>query len=173
MTSSRPAAGSTVDAPHVADGPHLLVSVRLLAGRGPVNPDVARLVESFSRLAWAPQVVVGRTDAPESWMLRMLLDSRTLLWDEEEIPLTRREFDLLWHLAQHPRRVFTRMQLLHEVWGHTQFGQRTVDVHVRRLRAKVGPDVPLVATLRGVGYRLSDDVTVAVVPEVTPRRPDG
>lgn len=59
-----------------------------------------------------------------------------------------------------------RMQLLRQVWGHAHIGPRTVDVHVRRLRVKVGLDVPLVATLRGVGYRLGDDGTVAVVPEV-------
>jgi DNA-binding response OmpR family regulator len=102
----------------------------------------------------------------------MLLDSRTVLRGEGEIPLTRREFGLLRHLAQHPRRVFTRMQLLQQVWGHAHVGQRTVDVHVRRLRVKVGLEVPLVATLRGVGYRLGDDVTVAVVPEAAPPQPN-
>ncbi|MFC6017740.1 winged helix-turn-helix domain-containing protein [Plantactinospora solaniradicis] len=171
MTSSDLPAGATVGASRVADGPQLVVSVRLFAGPGSVSPGVARLVESLSQLAQAPQVARRRV-VPQSWVLRILLDSRIVLRGEEEIPLTRREFDLLRHLAQHPRRVFTRAQLLDQVWGHAHLGHRTVDVHVRRLRAKVGLDVPLVATLRGVGYRLGDEVTVAVVPEVAPVQPN-
>ncbi|QCU77434.1 response regulator transcription factor [Citricoccus sp. SGAir0253] len=69
--------------------------------------------------------------------------------------LTFKEFELLKHLVQHPGRVFTREQLLHEVWGYDYFGgTRTVDVHVRRLRAKLGPDQEqLIGTVRNVGYR--------------------
>jgi len=62
---------------------------------------------------------------------------------------------LLKFLAQHPGRVFTRAQLLQEVWGYDYFGgTRTVDVHVRRLRAKLGPEhEALIGTVRNVGYR--------------------
>jgi len=76
------------------------------------------------------------------------LGSRTL-------DLTFKEFELLKFLAQHPGRVFTRQQLLQEVWGYDYFGgTRTVDVHVRRLRAKLGPDnEALIGTVRNVGYR--------------------
>ena len=57
------------------------------------------------------------------------------------LDLTFKEFELLKYLAQHPGRVFTRAQLLQEVWGYDYFGgTRTVDVHVRRLRAKLGPE---------------------------------
>jgi DNA-binding response OmpR family regulator len=76
------------------------------------------------------------------------LENRTL-------DLTFKEFELLKFLAQHPGRVFTRQQLLQEVWGYDYFGgTRTVDVHVRRLRAKLGVEnETLIGTVRNVGYR--------------------
>ncbi len=71
------------------------------------------------------------------------------------LDLTFKEFELLKYLAQHPGRVFSREQLLQEVWGYDYFGgTRTVDVHVRRLRAKLGSDnEQLIGTVRNVGYR--------------------
>lgn len=71
------------------------------------------------------------------------------------LDLTFKEFELLKYLAQHPGRVFTRAQLLQEVWGYDYFGgTRTVDVHVRRLRAKLGVEhEALIGTVRNVGYR--------------------
>lgn len=71
------------------------------------------------------------------------------------LDLTFKEFELLKFLAQHPGRVFTRAVLLQEVWGYDYFGgTRTVDVHVRRLRAKLGPEhESLIGTVRNVGYR--------------------
>ncbi|WP_329166690.1 response regulator transcription factor [Streptomyces sp. NBC_01267] len=71
------------------------------------------------------------------------------------LDLTFKEFELIKYLAQHPGRVFTRAQLLQEVWGYDYFGgTRTVDVHVRRLRAKLGPEhESLIGTVRNVGYR--------------------
>jgi DNA-binding response OmpR family regulator len=71
------------------------------------------------------------------------------------LDLTFKEFELLKFLAQHPGRVFTRAQLLQEVWGYDYYGgTRTVDVHVRRLRAKLGTDHEgLIGTVRNVGYR--------------------
>ena len=81
------------------------------------------------------------------------------------LDLTYKEFELLKYLAQHPGRVFTRSQLLQEVWGYDYFGgTRTVDVHVRRLRAKLGTDHEvLIGTVRNVGYRF--------VPEEAPEEP--
>ncbi len=72
------------------------------------------------------------------------------------LDLTYKEFELLKYLSQHPGRVFTRQQLLQEVWGYDYFGgTRTVDVHVRRLRAKLGSEYEaLIGTVRNVGYRL-------------------
>ena len=71
------------------------------------------------------------------------------------LDLTYKEFELLKFLAQHPGRVFSRAQLLQEVWGYDYYGgTRTVDVHVRRLRAKLGSDhETLIGTVRNVGYR--------------------
>ena len=72
------------------------------------------------------------------------------------LDLTFKEFELLRFLALHPSRVFTREQLLSEVWGYDYFGgTRTVDVHVRRLRAKLGELESLIGTVRNVGYRFN------------------
>ncbi|BDQ00685.1 response regulator transcription factor [Aquiluna sp. KACHI24] len=71
------------------------------------------------------------------------------------LDLTFKEFELLRHLNDNPGRVFTREQLLSEVWGYDYFGgTRTVDVHIRRLRAKLGEMESLIGTVRNVGYRL-------------------
>jgi len=71
------------------------------------------------------------------------------------LDLTYKEFELLKFLAQHPGRVFTRDQLLREVWGYDYFGgTRTVDVHVRRLRSKLGAEhESMIGTVRQVGYK--------------------
>ena len=72
------------------------------------------------------------------------------------LDLTFKEFELLRFLATHPSRVFTREQLLSEVWGYDYFGgTRTVDVHVRRLRAKLGDLESLIGTVRNVGCRFN------------------
>jgi len=81
------------------------------------------------------------------------------------IDLTYKEFELLRYLVSRPGRVFTRPALLREVWGYDFYGgTRTVDVHVRRLRAKLGPEHEyLIETVRGVGYRAAD------IDQETPR----
>ena len=74
----------------------------------------------------------------------------------QPLDLTFREFELLKYLATNPGRVFTRDHLLQEVWGYDYYGgTRTVDVHIRRLRAKLGAEYEaLIGTVRGVGYKL-------------------
>ncbi|MGI8769370.1 MAG: response regulator transcription factor [Propionibacteriaceae bacterium] len=74
----------------------------------------------------------------------------------KHLDLTYTEFELLKYLAQHPGRVFSRQQLLSDVWGYDYYGgTRTVDVHIRRLRAKLGAEYEaLIGTVRNVGYRL-------------------
>jgi DNA-binding response OmpR family regulator len=74
------------------------------------------------------------------------------------LDLTYKEFELLRYLASRPGRVFTRPALLREVWGYDFYGgTRTVDVHIRRLRSKLGPEhESLIETVRGVGYRAAD-----------------
>lgn len=76
---------------------------------------------------------------------------------DRPLDLTFTEFELLKYLVQHPGRVFSREHLLAEVWGYDYFGgTRTVDVHIRRLRAKLGSEhESLIGTVRNVGYRFS------------------
>jgi two-component system, OmpR family, phosphate regulon response regulator OmpR len=86
---------------------------------------------------------------------RRLLDPH-----QREVPLTSGEFDLLSVLVEHAGRVLSRDFLLEHVWGYTAAGEiesRTVDVHVRRLRQKLGPAGPRIGTVTGVGYRLERD----------------
>ena len=72
------------------------------------------------------------------------------------LDLTSKEFELLRYLVANPGRVFTREQLLSDVWGYDYFGgTRTVDVHVRRLRAKLGDRESVIGTVRNVGYRFA------------------
>lgn len=79
--------------------------------------------------------------------------------DGEPLDLTYTEFELLKYLVQHPGRVFSREHLLADVWGYDYYGgTRTVDVHIRRLRAKLGPEhEALIGTVRNVGYRFSPE----------------
>ncbi len=77
--------------------------------------------------------------------------------NEEEITLTNKEFRLLHFLMTYPGLVFTREQLLNKVWDTDYVGDtRTVDMHVRTLRAKLGEAATLIETKRGVGYRLAN-----------------
>ncbi len=112
------------------------------------------------------RIARGRMDAaqdpndPEAHIIRsgeVVVDEATYTakLGRRVLDLTFKEFELLKYLVQHPGRVFTREQLLQEVWGYDYFGgTRTVDVHVRRLRAKLGPEnESLIGTVRNVGYR--------------------
>lgn len=75
---------------------------------------------------------------------------------DEVLDLTYKEFELIAYLVTRPGRVCTRGALLREVWGYDFFGgTRTVDVHIRRLRAKLGPRAHMIETVRNVGYRFS------------------
>jgi len=135
----------------VAVSPDWGVDDVLLCSAGPAEVD-ARL-----RLA------VGRLDASaadEQGQVRagpLVIDpgTYTARVRGRALDLTYKEFELLRHLAQHPGRVYTREQLLSEVWGFDYFGgTRTVDVHVRRLRAKLGSEYEaLIGTVRQVGYK--------------------
>jgi DNA-binding response OmpR family regulator len=92
-------------------------------------------------------------------------DSYTAKIKGRTLDLTFKEFELLKYLAQHPGRVFSRSQLLQEIWGYDYFGgTRTVDVHIRRLRSKLGPEFEsVIDTVRNVGYRLSQNGSQAPV----------
>ncbi len=86
------------------------------------------------------------------------VDSYQVTAQGRPLDLTYKEFELLRYLTERPGRVFTRPTLLREVWGYDFYGgTRTVDVHIRRLRAKLGPELEkLIETVRCVGYRAAD-----------------
>ncbi len=101
----------------------------------------------------------GRPKAvTEAGGLRINEDTREVTVNGRPVSLTPKEYDLILHLARHPGRVFTREQLLHQVWGYDFFGEaRTVDTHVTRLREKIARtdgDPQWIATVWGVGYKL-------------------
>jgi DNA-binding response OmpR family regulator len=88
-------------------------------------------------------------------------ESRQVLVDGDSIELTAKEFDLLWHFASHPGRVYTREQLLSNVWGYGHSGyEHTVNSHINRLRSKIETDPAnprYVITVWGVGYKFNRD----------------
>jgi DNA-binding response OmpR family regulator len=136
----------------------------VLTGAGPAEIE-ARLRLALGRSANAPsaaadEVIRGGDLAIDEATYQARIKGRPL-------DLTFKEFELLKYLAQHPGRVFTRAQLLQEVWGYDYYGgTRTVDVHVRRLRAKLGPEhESMVGTVRNVGYKF-------VMPPIAPLAED-
>jgi DNA-binding response OmpR family regulator len=115
-------------------------------------------VEARLRLAISRKSVSGTPATPDEIRSSGLVVNETTYsarMNGRSLDLTFKEFELLKFLAQHPGRVFSRAQLLQEVWGYDYFGgTRTVDVHVRRLRAKLGAEnEALIGTVRNVGYR--------------------
>ncbi|MEJ7774273.1 MAG: response regulator transcription factor [Nocardioidaceae bacterium] len=126
----------------------------LLATAGPAEVE-ARLRLGVGRLALAGADNERETAIIRSGDVEIDEASYTASLGGRSLDLTFKEFELLKYLAQHPGRVFSRQQLLHEVWGYDYFGgSRTVDVHVRRLRAKLGSEYEaLIGTVRNVGYR--------------------
>lgn len=109
----------------------------------------ARLEFHLSRRAARPQAIRCRD-------LLIDPDNFEVLVADAPLELTYKEYELLRFLASHPRRVFSRDDLLSRVWGYEYYGgTRTVDVHIRRLRAKLGHCAPLIETVRNVGYRFS------------------
>jgi len=124
----------------------------LLPSTGPAEVDARLRLVVARRGGLANQESMGKVSLGE-----LVIDEGTYTARLRGRPLdlTYKEFELLKYLAQHAGRVFTRAQLLHEVWGYDFFGgTRTVDVHVRRLRAKLGPEhEALIGTVRNVGYK--------------------
>ena len=122
----------------------------------PFNPRelVARVKSILRRsVAGAP----ARSRATQIRHGDLLIDAgrREVTVGDEEIQLAPKEFDLLWELLDHRGLVLTRDQLLERVWGYTFAGDtRTVDVHVRQLRRKLGDASPIV-TVWGVGYKVA------------------
>ena len=119
-------------------------------------------VEARIRIVIGEHTAVRNAADPTSGEIRsgdIVIDenSYTAKVKGRTLDLTFKEFELLKYLAQHPGRVFTRAQLLQEIWGYDYFGgTRTVDVHIRRLRSKLGPEFEsIIGTVRNVGYRFT------------------
>jgi hypothetical protein len=155
----------------------ITLTVHIALGAETLPPAALGIIENLCALADPEHAVPRRQErdgirgplpaiAQRGPSLHIHQAARSVLCDGEPVRLTRREYDLLVFLARHPRRVFGRAQLLRQVWGYEMVsGERTVDVHVRRLRAKLGAGRPLVATVRGVGYRLDEACGVTLTGE--------
>lgn len=112
---------------------------------------------------YQPKTEVSNQNILETNHLKINRDTRDVILDDSPVmDLTPKEFDLLHYFAQHPRQVFSREQLLERVWGYQFYGdERTVDVHIKRLRKKVGSsERPFIHTVWGVGYKFDETVTV-------------
>jgi DNA-binding response OmpR family regulator len=125
----------------------------------PVDPEELRV--RLGRVLWL------RTGADEGNVLRrgglaIDLERYTVSVDGESVDLTYKEYELLRFLATNAGKPFTREALLNRVWGYDYYGgSRTVDVHVRRIRAKIERHEPFIETVRNVGYRFLEDTTAA------------
>jgi DNA-binding response OmpR family regulator len=127
----------------------------------PFNPrELVARIKTILRRAASPVAPPPRTVLTHG-ALRIDSGRREVTLDGRVVQLAPKEFDLLYALMEHHGIVLTRDQLLERVWGYTFAGDtRTVDVHVRQLRRKIGDTCPVV-TVWGVGYKVSDDVAVA------------
>jgi hypothetical protein len=143
-----------------ADSPELVAPVqrRALFARPPAAAEQRSTLPNEVTDAARPAACAEAGPA-----LEILTERREAVLHGVPIVLTRREYDLLLFLSTRPGRVFTRPELLTWVWGHeVDSGERTVDVHVRRLRTKLVTGGPVITTVRGVGYRLDEVSRVAV-----------
>lgn len=147
----------------------LTVTVQLTVDAEQAPTLAARLIDTLRAAVDLPihrMIVDGEPPAQiprQRATLRILTDSRRVLVQDNLIELTRLEFDLLLYLCLNPGRVHRRSTLLAEVWGVAEhLGSRTVDVHVRRLRYKIGPDFDPITTVRGVGYLIDRDAGFAI-----------
>lgn len=122
----------------------------------PFNPRevVARAKAVLRRVPDAGFVTASVLSFPN---LKINIAEYTVTSYGQTTPFTAKEMELLWHLASHPGRVFSRDQLLEVVWGYSYFGDtRTVDTHIKRIRQKIGAreDTPWdIKTVWGVGYK--------------------
>jgi two-component system phosphate regulon response regulator PhoB len=125
----------------------------------PFSPkELVARVRAVLRRARGP--AAGATPVLRAGALTLDPDRHHATLDERPLTLTPKEFDLLQALMESTGRVLSREQLLARVWGYAhaeEIESRTVDVHVRRLRAKLGDEGRRIATVTGVGYRLESD----------------
>lgn len=112
------------------------------------------------------KAVLRRTQAPETKAtdsynvanLSVSISKHQVKVDDQNVELTKKEFDMLCYLLENKNIVLTRDQLLNQIWGYSFDGEsRTVDVHIRTLRQKLGSAGNVIETIRGVGYRISEE----------------
>ncbi|WP_233575910.1 winged helix-turn-helix domain-containing protein [Saccharopolyspora rhizosphaerae] len=132
--------------------------------------DLALLERVLTRNAELRETIPAQSTmdgAPMTPHLRILVAARQIVSpDGTHVRLTRLEFDLLLFLARNPGRVHHRNTLLAAVWDFSSEPRtRTVDVHVRRIRNKLGPELDLITTVRGVGYRLDQPDRLHIIKD--------
>jgi DNA-binding winged helix-turn-helix (wHTH) protein len=149
-------------APNPTARPPIAVTVHLMFSDDVADP-AAALRALVERLGAIGDFAVDAEAAVDDDTVRLDARSRTVRVGWRDVALCRREFDLLLYLAEHPGQVFSRTQLLGAVWGDIFTGHRTVDVHIRRLRSKLGGRRPLITTVHGVGYRLAAAAPITVI----------
>ncbi|GLB58748.1 response regulator transcription factor [Cytobacillus sp. NCCP-133] len=116
-------------------------------------------IKAVTRRFQAETETAGDTQFVSSDYFKISKESREAYFDGHLVGnLTPKEFDLLYYLVKHPKQVFTREQLLDSVWGYQFYGdERTVDVHIKRLRKKIGTaEQPFIHTVWGVGYKFDE-----------------
>ncbi|MEU8639871.1 winged helix-turn-helix domain-containing protein [Amycolatopsis sp. NPDC048633] len=141
----------------------LTIRIDLTGPAGDAALVAARLATALDGLASVDVVPAGPhlTLVPDA-LLRIETGSRRVILLGRHLELTRLEFDLLRYLRAHPDRVFTRAALKTALWPRQDGNDRTVDVHVRKLRAKLAPHLDPITTVRGIGYRFEGSAPVTL-----------
>jgi DNA-binding response OmpR family regulator len=117
---------------------------------------------------------VGADEIVRAGSIEVNLATYCVTVGDARVACSNLEFQLLSFLVTHPEQVLSREALLYGVWGYDYYGgARTVDVHIRRLRAKLGDDAGRIQTVRGVGYRFEAGVAGAAAPQRSARRGAG
>lgn len=159
--------GALLRDPELQSGPPLLaITAReqfYLVGPGSGVSDVIATPLDHDELQLRISRLVSAASAEDSQLLRrgeLLIDQEryTVRLGDDAVDLTYKEYELLRFLAQNPGKAFTREMLLNQVWGYDYYGgARTVDVHIRRIRAKIERHEPYIETVRNVGYRFVEE----------------
>ena len=141
------------------------------AGAGGRDVDVVRLaLQDPAALAKRRQEIAAPAPEPKGGVVIDISRKRVLL-DGDTSPLTYKEFELLQYLVLREGRTIDRTELISSLWsaGDDEIpNERTIDVHVRRLRAKLGRYEDIVRTVRGVGYRFDRHADVSIRQSTTP-----
>ncbi|MBI3788783.1 MAG: response regulator transcription factor [Ignavibacteriales bacterium] len=127
---------------------------------------ITKPVKVRTFIARVKKALRAREDAPKAkesgkvkiGEMEILVENYIVKIGQKEISLPKKEFEVLLFLARHPNRVITRETLLNEIWGHGVYViDRTVDVHIRKIREKLGSFADNIETVKGVGYRFKKD----------------